>query len=400
MYTIFSYLLFNNVFFYYLCHKLLKFINLKRNAMKSKICVHGKSQSRTALGIINAYLKLHPDSTLYELQQAFPKSLNRKCSADHIIVPVKETLGHEKLFFEHEDELIVLKTGEKYALVEVWSKDDFNAICEHAKQYGIDVAEEGTKPFEKGSFDLEYLDEPVPPEVIATVPENLAKKKCKFKWWWLLLLILLLLIIIFCCKKCCSGTKPDHEPVEKTAPAASVTDTTDNDVKETDSSTIQLITDTGDAVSITLPDGKVLRIAKNSLEFKLFSFLNSSDATVDADQTKGWITLDKVRFETGKAILTPESETQLTNIAGLMQFFPNSFIKVGGYTDNTGTDELNMKISSERAKVAAEKIISSGIAANRVAYDGYGSQHPVCPANDNDNCRAANRRVDIRVTQK
>ena len=136
--------------------------------MKTKILVHGKSQSRTALGIINAYLKLYPDATPSEVQVAFPKSLNRRCTADNLIVPAEETEGYEKMFFEREDELIIFRTGEMYALVEVWEKDDFNSICKHARQYGIEAAKVGTKPFERGSFELEYI--------------NGNREKCPFRW--------------------------------------------------------------------------------------------------------------------------------------------------------------------------------------------------------------------------
>ena len=372
--------------------------------MKAKIRVHGKSQSRTALGIVNAYLKLHPDSTLSDLQQAFPKSLNPKSFTDNIIVPENETQGHEKQFFEREDELIVLKNGKRLALVEVWSKDDYNAICEHAKQYGIEVAEiEGTKPFERGNYELEYLNEFVPAEGITSIPENGSKKKCQCRWWWwILLLIVLLLIVLFCWKKCCccsdKCSNPDIAPIE-----TSITSTPENEdaKEEADSLTNNLIGDAEDAISMTLPDGKEWKIGKNSSEFKLFSFLNSDDAKVDpSDKTKGWITLDKLCFEKGKTKFTSESENQLESVAMIMKFFPNSNIKVGGYTDNTGTDKINMRLSSERAKITAEKLISLGIDANRVTHEGYGSQHPVCPANDTDDCRAANRRIDIRVTQK
>jgi hypothetical protein len=166
--------------------------------MNAKIRVYGKSQSRTALGIINAYLKLYPDSTLSDLQQAFPKSLNPKSFTDNIIVPEKETKGNEKQFFEREDELVVLKNRKKLALVEVWSKEDFDAICEHAKQYGIEVAEiEEAKPFEKGSYELEYLNEFVPPAGITPDQENEDKKKRKFSWWWIILAILLILILSY-----------------------------------------------------------------------------------------------------------------------------------------------------------------------------------------------------------
>ena len=385
--------------------------------MKTKIRVHGKSQSRTALGIINAYLTLNPDSTLSDLRQAFPPSLNPKSFTDNIIVPEKETQGHEKLSFEREDELIVLKNGERLALVELWKKEDFDAICEHAKQYGIEVAEiEGTTPFEKGSYKLEYLDEPAPPPpsagIAAIPPADDGEKKCKFCWCWIILLILLLLITLLCWTKCCNSNKcsiPNTTPVENMtlaeniapaesiAPAVDSTSTPENDEGKLDAS----ISDTGDAISIALPDGKEWKIGKNSPEFELFSFLNSDDAKVDAsDKTNGWITLDKLRFETGKAKLTPDSENQLESIANIMKFFPNTHIEMGGYTDNTGTDATNMRLSAERAKIAAEKLIACGIDANRVAHNGYGSQRPVCPENNTDQCRAANRRIDIRVTQK
>ena len=358
--------------------------------MENKIRVHGKSQSRTALGIVNAYLKLNPDSTPSEVQQAFPKTLNRRCSADNLIIPMEETVGHEKTFFEREDELIEFKTGEKYALVEIWDKDDFNNICEHAKQYGIEAAKEGTKPFERGSFELEYPD------------EVLQKSRLKW-WWWMLLIILLLLLIFFCCKKCrCERTCASHQAgvVENVAAEPSDMESTENDSEQPEASTDDLIADNGASVSIRLPDGNVLELAKNSQEYKLFSFLHSSETQVDADKTKGWITMDKVGFESGKTILSAKSDQQLKNIARIMLFFPDSHLKIGGYTDNTGTDEINAKLSLERAKVTAEKIAASGIDANRLAYEGFGAQHPVCQANDTEECRAANRRVDIRVIQK
>ena len=374
--------------------------------MKAKIRVHGKSQSRTALGIINAYLKLYPDSTLSDLQQAFPKSLNPKSFTDNIIVPEKEAIGHEKLFFEREDELIVLKDGKKLSLVELWTKEDFDAIREHAKQFGIEVAEmEETKPFEKGSYELEYLNGFTPVGEIIANPEDGDKKKSKYPWWlWLLLFILLLLILLLCCKKCCCSDKCSNHgntSVEAATPENPVANIMDNFKGKLDSSTNNFIYDTGDTVSVTLPDGKEWRIGENSSEYKLYTFLNSNDIKVDTlDKTKDWITLDRLYFETGKANLTPESENQLKNIAIILGFFPNSRIKMGGYTDNTGTDEINMRLSTERARVTADKLISLGINANRVTCEGYGSQHPLCPANDTEDCRAVNRRIDVRVTQK
>ena len=73
---------------------------------------------------------------------------------------------------------------------------------------------------------------------------------------------------------------------------------------------------------------------------------------------------------------------------------------MGGYTDNTGSADANIKISGERAKVAADELVKLGVAAANVESEGYGPEHPVCAANDTPECKAQNRRVDIRVKAK
>ena len=200
-----------------------------------------------------------------------------------------------------------------------------------------------------------------------------------------ILLLLLLLLMFFLCWKKCSSNR-------------SHTDVSDvYTVVETVKRLSNPISYYGNSKSITLPDGNFFNIShQNSSEYKLFAFLNNPDAQVDADRTKGWIPMDDIHFEKGIAILLPESENQLKNIALILQSFPNSRIKIGGYTDDTGTDEINMRLSFERAKVVFKKLVSLDVAAHRIAYEGYGSNYP----NDSDEAIAANRRVDIRITQK
>lgn len=161
------------------------------------------------------------------------------------------------------------------------------------------------------------------------------------------------------------------------------------------------IYDVGADKTITLSDGSVLHVGENSTEAKLFEFLNSNNKTVDTvDKTKEWYTLDRVYFETGKSVLTAASQQQIKNIAAILKMFPNAQVKFGGYTDNTGAADVNTRISGERAKTALQETVKSGIAADRLASEGYGPLHPVCEANDTPECKAQNRRVDIRVTKK
>lgn len=160
------------------------------------------------------------------------------------------------------------------------------------------------------------------------------------------------------------------------------------------------IYDVGGNTEIKLPDGTALTVGENSTENKLFGMLSNPDFSVSDDKTQGWVTFDRVYFQTGKADLTETSKAQVENIIAILKAFPDATVKIGGYTDNTGSEDVNMKVSSERAQTVANGIIVGGVDASRVANEGYGQNHFVCEANDTDECRAQNRRVDIRVTKK
>lgn len=168
-----------------------------------------------------------------------------------------------------------------------------------------------------------------------------------------------------------------------------------------DTLTNNFIYDTGDLFTLKLPNGvEIPNVGKNSTEAKLFNFLSDPNAKVSEDKTEGWITLDRVYFETGKSVLTPDSENQVKNIGEILKVFPTAVIKVGGYTDNTGSAEVNQKVSTERANIVEGELTKAGVAAARISAEGYGPDHPVCPANDTKECQAENRRVDIRIYQK
>lgn len=128
--------------------------------------------------------------------------------------------------------------------------------------------------------------------------------------------------------------------------------------------------------------------------------LSDAGFAVSEDKTQGWVTLDRVYFETGSDQLTANSTKQVENIVAILKAFPEANVKLGGYTDNTGSQQINLPLSDGRAKSVMQSISGAGVAATRLTAEGYGAQHPVCPANDSDMCKAQNRRVDIRITQK
>lgn len=161
------------------------------------------------------------------------------------------------------------------------------------------------------------------------------------------------------------------------------------------------IYDLGDDVTIELPNGDTMTVGENSAENRLFT--RFADDNFDPETPSNfdkWITLDRTYFKTGGEELTDKSEEQLKNIATIMKTFYYSEVKIGGYTDNTGSDEANLPLSQRRAETVKKELINMGVEENRIQAEGYGSQHPICPENDTEVCRAQNRRVDILLLKK
>lgn len=172
------------------------------------------------------------------------------------------------------------------------------------------------------------------------------------------------------------------------------------DLGTLDTTTGNFVYNTGASEEIMLPDSVKLSVGASSSEAKLFAFLSNPKMIVDdADKTKGWISLDRLYFETGKSTLTPSSQTQLKNIAAILKAYPNVELKLGGYTDSTGSAEGNLKLSDSRAKSAMASLVALGTKATRLQAEGYGKEHPITD-NATAEGRALNRRIDVRITKK
>ena len=77
--------------------------------------------------------------------------------------------------------------------------------------------------------------------------------------------------------------------------------------------------------------------------------------------------------------------------------FPGTRIAVAGHTDDTGTDEINNKLSLKRAQAVYDLMIKTGVPANRMTVVGYGKTRPRFP-NDSEANRLKNRRVEVVIT--
>lgn len=152
----------------------------------------------------------------------------------------------------------------------------------------------------------------------------------------------------------------------------------------------------GEFIKFKLPNGVELNAPSKGVENQLVSWLN--DKTKAVDKTT-WFNFDRLLFETGKSTLKSQSQDQLKNIAEIMKAYPSLQIKLGGYTDNIGNKESNLKLSDSRAKAVMQELVKLGIDNKRLSAEGYGDAHPVA-SNDTEEGRSQNRRIAIRITKK
>lgn len=111
--------------------------------------------------------------------------------------------------------------------------------------------------------------------------------------------------------------------------------------------------------------------------------------------TTGHSAIYGVYFDTGKAIVKPESDPTLAEIVKLLNADPAMRLHVVGHTDNTGTFALNLTLSKQRADAVVAALVGRyRIPAARLDAAGVGSLSPVA-TNRNEEGRAKNRRVEL-----
>jgi len=135
---------------------------------------------------------------------------------------------------------------------------------------------------------------------------------------------------------------------------------------------------------------------KAAMRARLSEQLNSILQT--RDSARGLIvSMSDVLFDTGKYSLKPGAREKLAKVAGILLAYPGLNIEVGGYTDNVGGDEMNQKLSENRAGSVRDYLVQEGVSTNSVSSRGFGNSLPVA-SNDNSSGRQQNRRVELLVS--
>lgn len=109
---------------------------------------------------------------------------------------------------------------------------------------------------------------------------------------------------------------------------------------------------------------------------------------------EGRSVLDGIFFETGNAVIKPESAEALEVIAAYLEAHPATRYYVVGHTDDAGDLQANVVLSHNRAAGVAEALTGRGIETDRLSAQGVGPFSPVA-SNSSEVGRALNRRVEL-----
>ncbi len=109
------------------------------------------------------------------------------------------------------------------------------------------------------------------------------------------------------------------------------------------------------------------------------------------------VTFGDVLFAIGKADVMPSADANLDKLATYLKQNPERQVLIEGFTDSTGGDALNLKLSQARADAVARQLTNRGVSFDRIKTRGYGKAFPVA-SNSNASDRALNRRVEVTIS--
>jgi outer membrane protein OmpA-like peptidoglycan-associated protein/tetratricopeptide (TPR) repeat protein len=108
------------------------------------------------------------------------------------------------------------------------------------------------------------------------------------------------------------------------------------------------------------------------------------------------VVLQNIFYATGSYQLEPASRVELNRVYDFLMLNPAVGVEISGHTDNTGTPELNLSLSEQRAKSVVKYLVNKGIETRRLKAAGYGETVAVAD-NQTEEGRAMNRRTELKI---
>ena len=155
---------------------------------------------------------------------------------------------------------------------------------------------------------------------------------------------------------------------------------------------------------ITAHQGRTWYMLENHDAYYLQTVLTTAEmqqeVTADAAslageiQKSGHVAVYGIHFDTGKAVILPDSKDTLEQIVQLLKNNGDLKLRIEGYTDNVGQAAANQALSEKRARAVVAWLVTHEVASGRLSAKGFGAANPVGD-NTTEDGRAKNRRVEL-----
>ena len=108
--------------------------------------------------------------------------------------------------------------------------------------------------------------------------------------------------------------------------------------------------------------------------------------------------LGNIFFDFNEFTLQRSSMSELKEVYDFLRQNPRVKVEISGHTDNIGSADYNLALSTKRAKSVYDFLIFKRINPEQISYVGYGQGHPIAP-NDNLENQSKNRRIEFKISE-
>ncbi|WP_419659311.1 putative outer membrane protein, related to OmpA/MotB [Desulfosarcina variabilis str. Montpellier] len=135
----------------------------------------------------------------------------------------------------------------------------------------------------------------------------------------------------------------------------------------------------------------------NQLYAAVRDYFETDEAEVYKKENQLVLRLKAMRFPIGKSTILPENYSLLSKVQKAIRTFDDPRVIIEGHTDTTGSDDVNMLLSQQRAEAMRDYLIANQtLPPESISAVGYGSERPLA-SNATSAGRAMNRRIDILI---
>lgn len=106
--------------------------------------------------------------------------------------------------------------------------------------------------------------------------------------------------------------------------------------------------------------------------------------------------INGIQFNTGSAQIENDNISELEEIAEMMLDDSYLSIEITGYTDNSGNEDENKRLSEQRALNVKAYLVELGVSESRISTAGKGSENPIGD-NTTEEGKLMNRRIEITI---